>query len=76
MLSGYEKEVEISEQLRNRLASNFDVLYKGREKIYDTTLEENAHRFYRGGIASWDIIDNQQIAQLFSEKFEIIKFEK
>ena len=70
-----EKEVEISEQLRNRLASNFDVLYKGREKIYDTTLEENAHRFYRGGIASWDIIDNQQIAQLFSEKFEIIKNE-
>ena len=55
--------------------SNFDVLYKDRDKLYDTTLEENAHRFYRGGIASWDLIDNQQIAQLFSEKFEIIKNE-
>lgn len=75
VLPTVEEEVEISEQLRNQLARNFDVLYKDRDKLYDTTLEENAHRFYRGGIASWDLIDNQQIAQLFSEKFEIIKNE-
>lgn len=70
-----EEVVEISEQLRNQLARNFDVLYIGREKLYDSSIDNNAHSFYRGGIASWDIIDNQQIAQLFSEKFDIIKNE-
>ena len=75
VLPTVEEEVEISEQLRNQLARNFDVLYKDREKLYDLTSEENAHTFYRGGIASWDIIDNQQIARLFSEKFEQIRNE-
>lgn len=68
-----ENEVEISEPLRNRLAKNFDVLYLGREKLYDSSIDENAHSFYRGGIASWDIINNHQIPLLFSENYNTIK---
>ena len=73
LLPTTENKVEISEQLRNKLARNFDVLYIGREKLYDSSIDENAHSFYRGGIASWDIINNHQIPLLFSEKYNTIK---
>lgn len=66
-------EVEISELTRYRLEQYFDVLYKNCENLYDLGSDENLHLFFRGGIATWDILQKKQIVQLYTDYINKIK---
>lgn len=46
----------IPENYRHKLALYFDVLYKGCEKVKNDTFENNKRNFYKGGLATWDVI--------------------
>lgn len=66
-------EVEIPELFRNRLEQYFDVLYKNCENLCKLDSDENLHSFFRGGIATWDILQEQQIVQLYKDCINKIK---
>lgn len=57
----------VPENYRNRLAQYFDVLYKSCENVASEVHDQNRSNFYKAGLATWDVIDDNSLVTLISE---------
>lgn len=60
--------IVIPENIRNQMANFFEPLYDNCETFYSAQEEELKNQFDSGGIATWNLIDNQYAIPLKDEK--------